>query len=145
MSKFRKLFKHDEGFTLIELLVVIAVLGILAAIAIPRIAGVRDEAEKSALRASALTFRNAMEMYYAKEGGYPDIDSSGGAIPLGDLADDTFGDLNITFSSDADVQVQSDITVTDGATDYTVILENSGTTFEVTVSSSAGVGAVTTQ
>ena len=51
MMKIRRIFSGGEdGFTLIELLVVIAVLGILAGIAIPRIAGVRDQADLSAAK-----------------------------------------------------------------------------------------------
>lgn len=40
-----KLRKSKKGFTLIELIVVIAILGILAAIAIPRFAGFTDKAK----------------------------------------------------------------------------------------------------
>jgi prepilin-type N-terminal cleavage/methylation domain-containing protein len=61
----------NKGFTLIELLVVIAVLGILAGIAIPRITGVRDEAEKSSLVATATSVRNAVEYYIATTGSAP--------------------------------------------------------------------------
>jgi prepilin-type N-terminal cleavage/methylation domain-containing protein len=73
MRKFREMIFSggNKGFTLIELLVVIAVLGILAGIAIPRITGVRDEAEKSALVATATTIRNAVEMYIAAEDTFP--------------------------------------------------------------------------
>lgn len=66
MSKFRKLFKHDEGFTLIELLVVIAVLGILAAIAIPRLGGVTDKATLTEATSMISSLRTAQELYFVE-------------------------------------------------------------------------------
>ncbi|MBN4063114.1 type II secretion system protein [Alkaliphilus sp. AH-315-G20] len=45
---FTKRLKSNKGFTLVELIVVIAILGILGAIAVPRISGITETAQKQA-------------------------------------------------------------------------------------------------
>lgn len=70
-----KLFtKKRKGFTLIELVVVIAILGILVAIAVPRLGGFRDNAQKSADLATARTIASAISMAEAQNGVDTDLD-----------------------------------------------------------------------
>ena len=59
--------KNQKGFTLIELIVVIAILGILAAIAIPRLAGFTDRANSSAVVAEAKTILTAYSTLVADD------------------------------------------------------------------------------
>lgn len=64
MKKMRK--TNKKGFTLVELVIVIAVLAILAAIAIPTVAAIIDNANKSAAESNAHQVQAAINTYLAK-------------------------------------------------------------------------------
>jgi type IV pilus assembly protein PilA len=55
---------NKKGFTLIELLIVVVIIGILAAIAIPKFGETRERAYVSAMQADLNQIRTAQEMYY---------------------------------------------------------------------------------
>jgi general secretion pathway protein G len=57
------------GFSLIELVVVVMILGILAAIAAPRLLGASHQATDSGVRQSLGVVRNAIDQYAAEHAG----------------------------------------------------------------------------
>ncbi|PKK82397.1 MAG: hypothetical protein CVT49_13930 [candidate division Zixibacteria bacterium HGW-Zixibacteria-1] len=59
--------KHHEGFTLIELVIVIIVLGILAAVAIPRLFSITNEAETATVANMVAGLESAMSIYSARQ------------------------------------------------------------------------------
>jgi type IV pilus assembly protein PilA len=66
INTLAKLRKNKKGFTLIELIVVIAILGILAAVLIPRFTGFRETAGKGSVLADAKNISAAMEALHAE-------------------------------------------------------------------------------
>ena len=60
-----------RGFTLIEILVVITIMGILAALIVPRVVGRTDDARIAAARQDVATLMNALKIYRLDNGRYP--------------------------------------------------------------------------
>jgi prepilin-type N-terminal cleavage/methylation domain-containing protein len=68
--------KNHKGFTLIELLIVVVIIGILAAIAIPKFANTKGKAVVSAMRSDLRNLASVQETYWVQNLTY-----YGGAVP----------------------------------------------------------------
>jgi prepilin-type N-terminal cleavage/methylation domain-containing protein len=63
--------KKSKGFTLIELMIVVAIIGILAAVAIPKFADLVSKSKEAAVKGTLGAVRSAVSIYYGdREGEY---------------------------------------------------------------------------
>lgn len=70
MKRFLKSFRHGQrGFTLIELIIVIAILGILAAVLVPNLAGFIGTGKVAAYNTEVANVETAALAYYADHNG----------------------------------------------------------------------------
>lgn len=59
--------RNQQGFTLIELVMIIVILGILAAVAIPKYQDLSSEAKEAAARGALGALRSGITIYYASK------------------------------------------------------------------------------
>jgi len=60
-----------QGFTLIEIMVVVTILGILAALIVPRVVGRTDDARVAAAKQDIAQLMQALKLYRLDSGRYP--------------------------------------------------------------------------
>lgn len=68
----KRIQRRDAGFTLIEILLVVVIIGILAAIAVPRLGGRVGQSQIAAAKAGARAIGMAIDLYETDNGKLPE-------------------------------------------------------------------------
>ncbi len=71
MEQVRNQVRPRRGFTLVELAIVVLVIGILAAVAAPKMVGTATTARSNGTKQSLAVIRDALEMHKSQNGTYP--------------------------------------------------------------------------
>ena len=99
--------KKHNGFTLVELVVVVMILGILAAVAAPKLLTTSSTATDNGIKQSLAIVRDAVERYAAENGGVLPGELETGADFKADIAKYLRGEFPTLplFAKNADVAV----------------------------------------
>jgi len=74
MSNFHN--RNHRGFSLMELLAVVTILGIIAALIVPRVTVSSDTAKAKVMAHHKSTINSAVERYYVEKGAWPAVNLS---------------------------------------------------------------------
>ncbi|PKN89192.1 MAG: prepilin-type cleavage/methylation domain-containing protein [Deltaproteobacteria bacterium HGW-Deltaproteobacteria-1] len=111
--------RNEKGFTLIEIVAVLVILGILAAVAVPKYMDVASQAKISAAKAEVAEMKSSLNMAYGK------YFMSNGSMPTG--GSQVIATAGLTSGSAVDIGTAPDI--------WNVTLTGSGTNVLIKVNS----------
>jgi general secretion pathway protein G len=75
---------RTSAFSLVELLIIVIIIGIIAAIAVPRLSSGSERARANTLRMNVTNVRHAIDRYYAEHDRFPGYDPDTG-LPKSDM------------------------------------------------------------
>ncbi len=93
-----------RAFTLVELVMVVTIIGIISAIAVPRMSAATATATGNALKLTLANVRKAVDVFYAEHGRYPGYNPGSGAASGEFFVDhlimysDATGNTNATYA-----------------------------------------------
>ena len=92
---------NKKGFTLIELLIVVVIIGILAAIAIPKFANTKEKAYVAAMKSDLRNLATYEEQYAADNNGAYFSDAATGPAAMAGPGADFTPSANVTITATA--------------------------------------------
>ncbi len=111
--------RNNKGFTLIELLIVVVIIGILAAIAIPKFSATREKAYFAAMKSDLKNLASQQEIYYSDTYSY-----SSTVLSLGFVTSDG---VTVVIAASTDGWSASAVHAALGAAEGCAIYYGSGT------------------
>ena len=117
--------KNDKGFSLVELMIVVAIIGVLAALAVPKFQSFQAKAKQSEAKSNLSHIFTLEQSYFGDQDNYAPLalTPAVGAVPVNEIGFDIQGHRRYRYS----VLGGATFTATAVATSATVI--SSGCTF----------------